>query len=83
MLAGWEANDGGEMQVKSGAKIIYLPQQPEIDPENTVLQQVLAYCGEQMQLILEYEDLSHRLASVREEKQQELMAKLATVTEKN
>ncbi|GAB4305515.1 MAG: ABC-F family ATP-binding cassette domain-containing protein [Geminocystis sp.] len=82
MLAGWEANDGGEMQVKSGAKIIYLPQQPEIDPENTVLQQVLAYCGEQMQLILEYEDLSHRLASVREEKQQELMAKLATVTEK-
>ncbi|MBD2393053.1 ABC-F family ATP-binding cassette domain-containing protein [Cyanobacterium aponinum FACHB-4101] len=82
MLAGWEANDGGEMQIKSGAKIIYLPQQPEIDPENTVLQQVLAYCGEQMQLILEYEDLSHQLASVREEKQQELMAKLATVTEK-
>jgi len=82
MLAGWEAYDGGEMQVKSGAKIIYLPQQPEIEPENTVLEQVLAYCGQQMQLILEYEDLSHRLASGEDENQQELMAKLATVTEK-
>lgn len=82
MLAGWEAYDGGEMQVKSGAKIIYLPQQPEIEAENTVLEQVLAYCGQQMQLILEYEDLSHRLAIGEGENQQQLMAKLATVTEK-
>ncbi len=82
MLAGWEAYDGGEMQIKSGAKIIYLPQQPEIEAENTVLEQVLAYCGQQMQLILEYEDLSHRLAIGEEENQQQLMAKLATVTEK-
>lgn len=82
MLAGWEAYDGGEMQVKSGAKIIYLPQQPEIEAENTVLEQVLAYCGQQMQLILEYEDLSHRLAIGEEKNQQQLMAKLATVTEK-
>lgn len=82
ILAGWEAYDGGEMQVKSGAKIIYLPQQPEIEAENTVLEQVLAYCGQKMQLILEYEDLSHKLASSEEDNQQQLMAKLATVTEK-
>lgn len=82
ILAGWETYDRGEIQVKSGAKIIYLPQQPEIKPENTVLQQVLAYCGQQMQLILEYEDLSHRLAIDEGKNQQQLMAKLATITEK-
>lgn len=82
ILAGWETYDSGEIQVKSGARIIYLPQQPEIKPENTVLQQVLAYCGQQMQLILEYEDLSHRLAIDEGKNQQQLMAKLAAITEK-
>lgn len=83
MLAGWESADSGELVIKSGGKIIYLPQQPEIEPKNTVLEQVLAYCGQQMQLVLEYEDLSHHLAIATDsQKQQELMTKLAQVTEK-
>ena len=42
MLAGLEPYDRGEISVKSGAKIIYLPQQPEIQANNTVLEQVFA-----------------------------------------
>ncbi len=81
ILSGFEIPDGGEIVVKSGAKIIYLPQQPEIDPKNDVLQQVFAYCGKQMQLIRDYEDLSHRLASADSDNQEELMSKLARITE--
>ncbi len=83
ILSGLEPHDGGEMVVKSGAKIIYLPQQPEIEANNTVLEQVFAYSGEQMQWIKEYEDLSHRIAHhIDSITQEQLMGKLAWVTEK-
>ncbi|MGI0482952.1 ATP-binding cassette domain-containing protein [Geminocystis sp. CENA526] len=82
ILSGLEPYDGGEMIVKSGAKIIYLPQQPEIEPDNTVLEQVFVYSGEQMQWIKEYEDLSHRIAHADTITQQQLMGKLERVTEK-
>ncbi|MBL1208692.1 ABC-F family ATP-binding cassette domain-containing protein [Geminocystis sp. GBBB08] len=82
ILSGLEPHDGGEMAVKSGSKIIYLPQQPEIEPNNNVLEQVFAYSGEQMQWIKEYEDLSHRIAHADIVTQQQLMGKLERVTEK-
>lgn len=82
MLAGIEPTDGGEMVTKSGARIIYLPQQPDIDPEYTVLEQVFADCGEQMQWIKEYEDLSHRIAHADMATQEQLMSQLTRVTEK-
>ncbi|MBF2055637.1 MAG: ABC-F family ATP-binding cassette domain-containing protein [Cyanobacterium sp. T60_A2020_053] len=82
MLAGIEPYDGGEMQTKSGGRIIYLPQQPDINPDHTVLEQVFAYAGEQMQWIKDYEDLSHHLATADENEQNRLMAQLADLTEK-
>lgn len=82
ILAGIETDDGGKKTVKSGAKIIYLPQQPEIKEDNTVLEQVFADCGEQMQWIKEYEDLSHRIASSQSENINQLMGELTRVTEK-
>ncbi|BAQ62010.1 ATPase components of ABC transporters with duplicated ATPase domains [Geminocystis sp. NIES-3708] len=82
ILSGLEPYDSGEMVVKSGSKIIYLPQQPEIEPNNTVLEQVFVYSGEQMQWIKQYEDLSHHLALAEGVAQEELMNKLAKVTEK-
>ncbi len=82
MLAGIEPYDGGEMVTKSGGRIIYLPQQPDIEPDHTVLEQVFADCGEQMQWIREYEDLSHRIAHADTKTQEQLMNSLARVTEK-
>jgi ATP-binding cassette subfamily F protein uup len=62
MIAGLESIDSGEIWVNSGAKIVYLPQQPELDESHTVLEQVFADSGEQMALVREYEELSKQLA---------------------
>ncbi|MEM8809232.1 MAG: ATP-binding cassette domain-containing protein, partial [Cyanobacteria bacterium P01_G01_bin.38] len=58
MMAGLEPIDGGEMWANSGAKIIYLPQQPDLDDDHTVLEQIFADSGGKMALIQEYEEIS-------------------------
>ena len=82
MIAGSEPLDGGQRLVKSGARIIYLPQQPEIDENLTVIDQVFANSGEQMKLVREYEELSHRIARAKGDNLNTLMTRLASVTEK-
>jgi len=82
MIAGIEPTDGGQRLVKSGARIIYLPQQPEVDEDSTVIDQVFADSGEQMKLVREYEDLSHKMAHAQGDELELLMSRLATVTEK-
>ncbi len=82
MIAGIEPTDGGQRLVKSGARIIYLPQQPVIDENLTVIDQVFADSGEQMNLVREYEDLSHKIAQAKGDNLAVLMSRLATVTEK-
>ncbi|MDJ0568547.1 MAG: ATP-binding cassette domain-containing protein, partial [Pleurocapsa sp. MO_192.B19] len=82
MIAGIEPIDGGQRLVKSGARIIYLPQQPEIDENLTVIDQVFASGGEQMKLVREYEDLSHKIAHAAGDNFDSLMSRLAKVTEK-
>lgn len=80
MIAGLEPFDGGELWVNSGAKIVYLPQQPDIDPDNTVLEQVFADAGEKMDLIRQYEDISHRIAQGHGD-MDSLMGQLSRLTE--
>lgn len=82
MIAGIEPIDGGKRLVRSGARIIYLPQQPEIDPENTVLDQIFANCGEQMKWVKAYEDLSHKMAKATGDELNSLMGDLTRITEK-
>ncbi|MBV5257587.1 ABC-F family ATP-binding cassette domain-containing protein [Synechococcus moorigangaii CMS01] len=82
MIAGIEPIDGGKRLVRSGARIIYLPQQPEIDPENTVLDQIFANCGEQMKWVKAYEDLSHKMAKATGDDLNALMGDLTRITEK-
>jgi ABC transport system ATP-binding/permease protein len=62
MMAGLEPKDGGEILVNPSAKIVYLPQQPDLEDDRTVLEQVFADSGEQAELVREYEALSDRLA---------------------
>ncbi len=81
MIAGLEPFDGGDFWVNPGAKIVYLPQQPEFEADRTVLEQVFADAGEQMALIREYEDISHHMAQGTGDADA-LMAKLSTVSEK-
>jgi ATP-binding cassette subfamily F protein uup len=82
MIAGIEPIDGGQLLVKSGARIIYLPQQPELDENLTVLDQVFADSSEQMKLVRQYEDLSHKIARAEKDNLDSLMAQLARVNEK-
>ncbi|HEY9607707.1 MAG TPA: ABC-F family ATP-binding cassette domain-containing protein [Allocoleopsis sp.] len=80
MIAGLEPIDGGQIIVNPGVRIVYLPQQPDLDENHTVLEQVFADSGEQMALVREYEELSHKLAHTPEDNQ--LLARLSKVTQR-
>ncbi|ASC69184.1 ABC transporter protein [Halomicronema hongdechloris C2206] len=80
MIAGLEPIDGGELWTNSGAKVVYLPQQPTMDDDHTVLQQVFAGAGERMALIREYEAISHRMARG-QDNLDSLLGKLSRLTE--
>ncbi len=80
IIAGLEPIDEGQILVNSGAKIIYLPQQPDLDDAHTVLEQVFADSGENMVLVREYEEISDKLAHYPEDSQ--LMSRLSVVMQR-
>jgi ABC transport system ATP-binding/permease protein len=80
MIARLESIDSGQILVNSGSKIVYLPQQPDMDENHTVLEQVFADSGEQMNLVREYEELSDKLAHYPDDSQ--LMSRLSSVMER-
>ncbi|MEM6755054.1 MAG: ABC-F family ATP-binding cassette domain-containing protein, partial [Cyanobacteria bacterium P01_C01_bin.38] len=80
MIAGMEPIDGGEIIVNPGAKVIYLPQQPDLDESLTVLEQIFADSSEQMNLVREYEEISDKLAKNPEDNQ--LLSRLGEVTQR-
>jgi ATP-binding cassette subfamily F protein uup len=77
MIARLEPIDGGQILTNSGAKIIYLPQQPELDENHTVLEQIFADSGEHTNLVREYEELTDKLAHYPEDSV--LMSRLSQV----
>ena len=81
MIAGLESIDSGQILVNSGARIVYLPQQPDLDENHTVLEQVFAD-GEQMALVREYEELSDKLTHAPGDDSTQLMSRLSTVMQR-
>lgn len=81
MIAGIEPIDEGQIQVNSDTKIVYLPQQPDLNEERTVLEQVFANSGEQMELVREYEELSSQLAHGQGDPDQQ-MARLSRISQR-
>ncbi|MBF2001101.1 MAG: ABC-F family ATP-binding cassette domain-containing protein [Synechococcales cyanobacterium M58_A2018_015] len=81
LIAGLEPVDAGQILVNSGVRIVYLPQQPEVDENRTVLEQVFADSGEGMALVREYEEISDQLAHGSGNPDQ-LMARLSSVTQR-
>jgi ATP-binding cassette subfamily F protein uup len=79
MLAGIEPVDAGKLWINSKANIVYLPQEPQLDENHTVLEQVFAHSGEQMRLIQAYEELSIKIAKDPENSQ--LMTRFSQVTQ--
>jgi len=62
VLAGLEPTGSGERRVLPQARIVLVSQDPEMDPERTVLEQVFADSGEKMQLLRRYTELTDDLA---------------------
>lgn len=81
MIAGLEPIDGGDRWSNPSARLVYLPQQPDIDPDKTVLEQVFADSGEQMALVKAYEVLSHRLAHAAPGEQDRLLNQFSRLSE--
>ena len=77
IMAGIEPVDSGQILVNSGANIVYLPQQPDLNENYTVLEQVFADSGEQISLVREYQEISDKLALNPENSQ--LMSRLSTI----
>lgn len=79
MMAGLEPADSGTLWTNPSLKVVYLPQQPNLDDEHTVLEQVFADSGEKAALVQEYEALSAQLAQHSGNLDQ-IMARLSQVT---
>ena len=62
LLAGVEPPGAGQRRVLPQARIVLVSQEPEMDPEHTVLEQVFAGSGEKMELLGRYTALSDALA---------------------
>jgi ATP-binding cassette subfamily F protein uup len=61
IIAGLESYNSGELWLNSGSRAVYLPQQPDLDDDRTVLEQIFADSGEKMTLVREYEEISSKL----------------------
>jgi ATP-binding cassette subfamily F protein uup len=81
MIGGLEPIDEGDIWVNTGARVVYLPQQPEMDEAHTVIEQVFADAGERMALVREYEELSDKLAHGHGDADL-LMAQLSSVSQR-
>ena len=86
-IAGLETFDSGTVTVKSGARIVYLPQQPNLDEEKTVLDEVFNDSSEKLRLVRKYESLSQKIEAQSSltlpyEEREEITAKLTRVMEK-
>lgn len=67
VLAGLEPLDRGERRCHARTRVVLLDQEPRLDPDLTVLEQVFAGDGEAMALLREHAGVSHQLASGAEE----------------
>ena len=62
VLAGEEPLGGGERRCSSRLKVELVGQESSVDPGLTVLEQVLAVCGEKRDLLLRFSELSEAVA---------------------
>ncbi len=61
IIAGVEAPDGGRIVMPSAIRLAYLPQNPELRPEHSVLDAVFDQGDEELSLLHDYEEASHAL----------------------
>jgi ATP-binding cassette subfamily F protein uup len=80
LLAGVEPPGEGERRVVPRARIVLVDQDPELDPERTVLEQVFEGSGEKMELLRRYTAVSEALAHGHGETATALLAELSQLS---
>ncbi|MFT4605209.1 MAG: ATP-binding cassette subfamily F protein uup [Rhodothermales bacterium] len=61
IISGQETADGGRVMIPSASRVAFLPQNPEFDPEHTVLDAVFDQGDPTLRLLHDYEEASHKL----------------------
>jgi len=83
IMAGLEQDFGGEAWAAKGAKVGYLPQEPELNPDKDVAGNVMEGLGEIKDLVERFEEVSARFAEdLTPEEMDALIAEQAELQEK-
>ncbi len=83
IMAGVDKEYSGEARPQPGIKIGYLPQEPELDEDKTVRENVEQGMGEVKQWLREFDEISNRFAEpMGDDEMNELLAKQAELQEK-
>jgi ATP-binding cassette subfamily F protein uup len=62
ILAGLDVADAGNIEVRQGLQVDFLPQNPVFDADHTVIEHIFFSSTEVARVVREYETASHRLA---------------------
>ncbi len=83
IMAGLDTDYSGEAWVAEGASVGYLPQEPQLDPKLTVLENVMAGLGDKKALLDRFDDVSTKLGEVEDpDEMQKLIDEQAELQEK-
>lgn len=81
IMAGLDDNFTGEAWPADGVKVGYLPQEPQLDPTKTVMENVMDGCGEIRDLMKRWEEVNNAFADP-EADMDKLLAEQADLQEK-
>ncbi len=82
ILAGVEPIDRGDLWVSPRTRVVYVPQEPTLDPDLTVLEQVFTDSGEKVQLVKQYEQATHQLGQMPANQSEALLGRLADLSQR-
>jgi energy-dependent translational throttle protein EttA len=83
IMAGLDTDYSGEAWVADGAVVGYLPQEPQLDPKLTVLENVVSGLGEKKTLLDRFDAVSNKLGEVTDpDEMQKLIDEQAELQEK-
>ena len=83
IMAGLDTNYSGEFFIAEGATVGYLPQEPQLDPKLTVLENVMSGLTETKGLLDRFDEVSNLLGEVTDpDEMQKLIDEQATLQEK-
>lgn len=63
VLAKTQASDDGRVYYQDGIKIVYVPQEPQLNPENSIYQEVMSGLGNLSQILVDYQDVLDKMAT--------------------